>query len=333
MVIRPFSWRDILLIRRLENAGLPLHPQYEQKGRRPLHTALSSPLPLSRAHAYVLDGQGLEPGGAGFVILAAEPQRREGELLYLAPSLEAHQEAARLWLRLLSYACAELAGRGCVRFYASLPRPNGEAPEVFRQAGFVAYSRDEIYRRPVARSERERPPGHRLRRQRRRDAALLLDLFARVAPRVVQQAETLVWPQAGERLPYPLRDGHLVEADARQLAHIRLAVVGEALVARVLADLERAEEARAVLRLLVRRAARRRKAELEVHLPEYVAGLRPSLLEDGFEPAGSWLRLVKQTTLPVREAAPRLAGRMERVNPTPTRFEELSLTDHAARNR
>lgn len=322
MMIHTFSWRDIGLVKRLEPVGVPLHPHYDHRGGRPpLQSALISGLPFSHSRTFVLDGDGTTAPGQGFLQAGLDPQHRESRLTYLSPALEGTPEAGRVWLRLLSYGCAELAAEGMVRFYAGLAESRADAQELFRQSGFSAYSRDESYARELDGKPPAAREGYRIRRQRRADEPSLSALFERVVPRPIQQAELPIMP-SGRRLPYELREGYVLEGPAGIMAHLQIRPLEDRLSARLLSD-EDPQGTEAVLDGLHRRAARRRKGWLEVYLPEYQAGVRPALLERGFRPRQSWTRLFKQAPVPVREWELRPAGQLERAKPTPTQFEEL----------
>lgn len=323
MLIHPFRWRDLGLIRRLGPLGVPLHSQFDQDGgSQPLRSAITGSLPLRRARTYILEGDVQDGGGQGFLQVQPQVSRLESHLLYLSPSLEASPEAARLWLRLLNHVCTVLGEEGCVRVYASLPEGEGEAPEVFRLAGFNAYGRDEVYEREVPETAPEEPAGCRLRRQRRSDTEAVLRLFLETAPRPVQQAQLLPVQGLGVKLPHLLRGGLVMVRQEEVQAHVRLRRLGRTLSARVLMDPDAAPAA-GLLQLLMRRARRRRLDRLQIQVPEYQSGLRPELAAGGFRPTGSWLRLVKQTAVPVWEPVRRLGRAMEELKPTVSQFEEM----------
>lgn len=318
MLIHPFRWRDLGLIRRLETVGVPLDSQVDPRGGRPLRAAIAGSLPLTRAQTFVLNSDSHGPADEGFLQIEPHPSRLEGQLLYLSPSLGASGEAARIWLRLLTHACAMMGQRGYVRFYASLEENPDEAPEIFRQAGFAGYSRDRVFERFGLGPVPDKPRGTRLRRQRRADHPAIWRLFEEVTPKPVQQAEVLPLLRGRRPLPYPLRDGFVVDGQGGVVAHARLCRMGRVLSARLLVTSAVEGAPRTAVQLLLRRAARWHLEGLRILVPEYQSGLRPELEEQSFQPTGSWLHLVKQTAVPMWEPV-RVSQRLEDMKPTPTR--------------
>jgi hypothetical protein len=104
------------------------------------------------------------------------------------------------WYRLLSEATKGLGELGVQRIYAQLPAGNA-AEEVFHQAGFTAFTREDVFllkpEKIAALSKGHADKGDGgsgaipLRRMRKRDAWNVLRLYTAITPRNVQHAEAM----------------------------------------------------------------------------------------------------------------------------------------------
>ncbi len=171
----------------LERATLWLHT--------PLQAALHAHVPFSAIGAETLV---LYPTGtprvqaSGFLQMRPRAGRPEADVVYLAPALDADDDAVSTWYRLLAECAQTIGARGGQRLFAQIPAGNG-CEEVFRQAGFSAYAHEDIYRLDtwLPNLSREKI----LRHQRARDGWNLLRLYTQLTPRPVQLAEGMLSPQ------------------------------------------------------------------------------------------------------------------------------------------
>ncbi len=193
---RPLTFRDLGAIRELQPQGVEL--DFEGARLWP-HTALGAAiaarLPFNEVGAstvvlYSTDGK---RRALGMVQARLRKARPEADISFISPALDAHPDAVTIWYRLLAEATNELCEQGCQRIYAQVVSDNG-AEEVFRQAGFTVYAREDIYVLPPERINSFPPSvGPRmLRRQHKRDAWNLLRLYTAATPRPVQLAEGMV---------------------------------------------------------------------------------------------------------------------------------------------
>ncbi|MGB8648024.1 MAG: hypothetical protein WCF84_22505 [Anaerolineae bacterium] len=161
----------------------------------PLSAALAAQLPFNEigATTLVLYPNHSKHHPLGFVQARMRRHRPEGDISYIAPSLDAHPDGVTIWYRLLAEATNALCEKGCQRIYVQMPN-DLDAEQVFRQAGFGVYAHEDIYLlTPEHLQTFSRPTGPRvLRRQRTRDGWNLLRLYNAATPRPVQQAEGML---------------------------------------------------------------------------------------------------------------------------------------------
>lgn len=200
-MIRPFGLNDVLLVRRLQHSSVPLaieqiltHPQ------APVWIALTAPWPWAGVGVatYVLDEASPGEPLTGFVQLMKRASRPEADLLHLAPAL-ALMAADRvrvetIWRKLLAHCSLAAAGHGVQRIFASIPN-GGPEESCLKDGGFSLYTRETIYRLAEAPAPSPVPAG--FRPQLPRDSWALQRLYARSAPRLVQQAEGAVGGEVG----------------------------------------------------------------------------------------------------------------------------------------
>ena len=187
---------DLIAIQQLQTRGVQL--DFERAAlwpHTPLQATLARHLPLTLIGAETLV---LYPAGTrrvravGFLQARARRGRPEADVVYLAPALDAHDDAVSIWYRLLAECAQEIGGRGGQRVFAQIAPGNG-MEEVFCQAGFKPYAREDIFCLcdwPSALAKT-----NLLRRQRARDGWNLLRLYTELTPRPVQLAEGMLSPE------------------------------------------------------------------------------------------------------------------------------------------
>jgi len=216
---RWLGFDDLIAIQQLQARGMQL--DLERSALWP-HTALQAalraniPLSATGAETIVLYPSATRRARAvGFAQMRGRLGRPEADIVYLAPALDAHDDAVSIWYRLLAECTQEIGERCGQRLFAQVAGGNG-VEDVFRQAGFSAYAREEIYRLD------EWPTGltktKLLRRQRARDGWNLLRLYAQLTPRPVQIAEGMLSPEGqggkmGDWWDQSRSAGYILEVD------------------------------------------------------------------------------------------------------------------------
>ncbi len=192
---------DLFAIKRLQTHGVQL--DFERAVLWPhsaLQAALYAHIPMSAigAETIVLYPSATHRASAvGFLQVRSRRGRPEADIVYLAPALDSEEDAVAIWYRLLAEAAQEIGARGVQRLFAQVTSGNS-VEQVFIQAGFGAYAREEIYCLPKLPADVAHPS--LLRRQTTRDDWNLLRLYTELTPRPVQIAEGMLSPegQAGK---------------------------------------------------------------------------------------------------------------------------------------
>ncbi len=349
-MIRSFGVRDLLLVSNLQKKGMCLDPEIAlTRPYSPLLAALSSYLLMQETgtSTFILEAgeqdspsigprderspgqerRTVEPSGRRRVQGLAQMRQRRGrpeaDVIYLAPSFSTTDEAPTIWHRLLTHLCARAGERGIQRLFAHLAE-EGEEIEIFQQVGFSPYTREDIFRLDrLSRSHRQLDKVV-MRPQQAVDAWALQRLYASVAPRLVQQAESL-----GERgwerssIDWPLRsksEGYVLEDDGEIVSYLLFhgGRIGHWM--RILLHPQAYERADEVIRHGLAFLSRYPPCPIYCSVREYEGGLRDRLQDWGFEPFGSQAILVKHTTVrikePARKLVPALDKRAEAATPT-----------------
>lgn len=297
---RPFGLGDVSLLWALRRRGLALDMQRAVLGRaNPLQTALAELLPtrhLSPTRTYICQGEG--PTERGFLQVLTCPERREWQVIHLAPWTASEDlESGECWVGPLVEVCSLAGEWGAWRIRAGVAA-GGAEEEAFRQAGFIPYTREEVYRLQVP----QPVPGssEALRPVVAQDAWPLSQLVNRVVPSHVRLAEGLSYASGSAPLPARLGASHergFVWPPGNDLvAYVGLSRGRDGAWARILLDPEARKHAGDLVRSLVAKAAP--ATELYCAVREYQAGLRGPLLAMGFELAGVQVWLVKHTARP-----------------------------------
>lgn len=289
----------------------------------PLTDALASRVSFGNmgAETFVLYTNGRKQRALGVAQARLRKNRPEADITFIAPSLEYDPDAATTWYRLLSEASKSFGELGVQRMYAQLPAGNG-AEEVFRQAGFSVFTREDIYLLKSEQIERRQTPAVNmtLRRMRKRDAWNVVRLYSAITPRNVQHAESMRttegalgkledWWENTNGTSYlferyyaaaiPLAG--LVRVTRGRLASwVRLHLHPDALMY--------ADEMVAEMIALV---SKTRSRSIYVGVRDYEGGIRAALEAAGFEWQMERSHMVKHTTVRVRAPIPWLAPVLE----------------------
>jgi len=155
-MVRPFTLRDLALVRRLSEQGVSLHAESALADNvHPLRGALTSMVVGGNFPTFVFKSEEREE--TGFIQLLLEEDRHHAHILYLSPTMAAlktEPDAAALsvtgeggsqaWLPLLDEAVGEAGRRGVHSLVAEVNETGPELP-VLRQAGFAVYTRQDIW--------------------------------------------------------------------------------------------------------------------------------------------------------------------------------------------
>jgi len=206
-VARPFTPRDIFLVKDLERQTQPLGLEGALLcPPAPLLVALlgHSLLLRKRFCTYVVDAGTEWRQFKGFVQMVGRNNGGEGEVICLAPALASSEEAPRIWRELLGHLILASARQGLWRLYAKVAEGDRLACEVLREVGFCAYAYENVFRLeqhpPDLPSRKGVPLGvptksstswgaTPLRPQEAGDGEKLEGLYSSLTPRQVQQVE------------------------------------------------------------------------------------------------------------------------------------------------
>ncbi|RLT40304.1 MAG: hypothetical protein DWI57_08675 [Chloroflexi bacterium] len=193
MPIRPFAPGDALLVQRLSRYATRFHiGRFLLQPSSPLQAAFSAYLPWAYRSGitYVLRQEEHGLARAGFVQWQLHPGRAEADLLALSPALDAPNGHPAVWHKLLAESALALADQQFRRLYSEL----SDQPllvNTFMQAGFHLYARETIWRLATEPLAFAASAGTALRPQSGQDRWALEQLYARITPAPVRQAEAV----------------------------------------------------------------------------------------------------------------------------------------------
>jgi len=355
-MIKSFGVPDLLLVSNLQKKGTCLDPEIVlTRSYSPLLAALSSYFLMQEAgtSTFILEatdqnspstgrrGELVEPSGhrrmQGLAQMRQRRGRPEADVIYLAPSLSTADEAPTIWHRLLSHLCARAGDRGIQRLFARLAE-DGEEIETFQQVGFSPYTREDIFRLNSLSESPQQLDRAVMRPQQAVDAWALQRLYANVAPRLVQQAESL-----GERgwerssVDWPLRtrsEGYVLEDNGEIVSYLLFSGGRIGHWMRILLHPQAYERANEVIQHGLAFLSHYPPCPIYCSVREYEGGLRTPLQDWGFEPFGSQAILVKHTTVrikePARKLVPALDKRAEAATPTMSRINPSTSSGHCS---
>jgi hypothetical protein len=305
-MIRPFDLGDFFLVCRLQRLGVWLDPRHSLSGSElPAWAALSAPFRWwgGDVSTYVSRG-----AGEGIIQMRVRSDHAEADIVFLAPAPDCTEGSGELWGRLL-FHCARQAGRDRVqRIFSTVPEDCGELVSEFRKAGFVPYTRDEVYLvgQPSVSAVHSRP--EEVRPVSSADAWALTRLYSAVTPRLVQQAEA-VGTSEDRRLPAEWEAGHWDRFVLLRDGHaVGLVVVLPGRSGHCLSLWGNFEDDGEVALLLERglvSLAAYARRPVYVLIREYQPGVRAVLADRGLGLHSTWVRLVKHTVVRAREPARR----------------------------
>lgn len=189
-MIRPFGFRDLLLVKDLQRRGTILDLESALLGEYPsLRLALMAYLfyPAAGALTCVLDATGGQRSKRGFVQVRHRSGCPEWDVICLAPALDMFEGALTIWHKLLTGITPIAAEEGVLRVFAR-PVRDDLMESVLGQAGFSVYARERIHRLGAASIPTQRRVGS-WRPADEGDREELYCFHRNVTPHLVRQAE------------------------------------------------------------------------------------------------------------------------------------------------
>jgi hypothetical protein len=310
--IRPFHWRDLLLIQQLQGCGLVL--DYEEAlvdGTSPMRDALRAYLPLGDEGHQTL----VITGKNAFVQYICHKGSNRVRLIYAAPA-PTNDDYADRWLDLLEQLTVAVGSKGTFHIVAEVSRDGPEA-ELMRRIGFCVFTRQMLFRllSPPALVD-ELPPLPGLRPWQSTDDWGVRLLYANTVPQLAQQIEAPIEEVLdSSRWPYRL----VLEHDGEIIAHLvaRRGRAGNAL--RLLLHPEADIYVEALIRHGLAMLAGAAPLPVYCRVRRYESWLQAPLEAIGFEPLAHTVLLVKHTVArvltPEWNRLPVLEGRAEMTTP------------------
>ncbi len=307
---------DLIAVRQLQARGVQLDLERAVLWpHTPLQAALTPHFPsgLISAETIVLYPN-TSRRAIGFLQARGRRGRPEADVVFIAPSLEADDDAVSIWYRLLAECAKEIGGRGGQRLFAQVAGGNG-VEEVFRQAGFSVYAREDIYR--LTSWPTNLTKENSLRHQRARDGWTLLRLYAQFTPRPVQIAEGMLSPEGqggkmGDWWDQSGGSGHILQVENELVGAVRVRRGDAAYWLRFWLHPQAQEQSEQLVRgaLSLLWAAPHRPIYCGIR--EYETGIRDELEAAGFRYLLTRSLLVKHTTVRAKESVLKLMPALEK---------------------
>ncbi len=212
-MIRAFHLRDLTLVHRLSEHGVSLHTESAlTRNLQPVRSALFS-LVGGDFPTYVWKAS--QEDAAGFIQLYLAEDAQRAHILYVSTEdggKTGHRDRQSngrsqtplnetAWLSLLDQAVAEAGQRGIHSLVAEVDENGPELP-VLRRAGFVVYTRQDVW---VLRTAVDSPAANPLHPRQAADDWEIQLLYANIVPRLVQLVEPV--PRVNDGIGWVLREG------------------------------------------------------------------------------------------------------------------------------
>ena len=304
-MIEPFGFSRLWLLRKLGSKGTPLGLQRAlTRPASPFWRELSSYLPVyeSNIRTYVVQKDNNGSRMAGVAQICEHPARPEAEIVYLAPALSTHPDVRDLWTRLLGEVCKRAGEQGLLRVFAAVLWGSDEM-DVFRQASFVDYAREDILRLDGFGPVRRTFPLSGVRRLQYGDESRLADLYEQVTPRHVQWAEgqslPRSWAEASNQRGFRGEEAYVLENETNgtiaALLHISPGKTGHWL------EIARGPDGDSnlddLLDFALERIANWPTRPVYTAVRAYMGGILPALYARGFEPCAQQAAMMKNTAV------------------------------------
>lgn len=303
-MIRPFSLRDLPLVRRLGDQGTLLHAESAlTRNCQPLRGALFNM--ISRRDSVTYTWREEAGDSAGFVQLYLPEDQPYAHLLCLGttpPNGETITDAAineTAWLSLLEGTMVAMGQRGIHSLIAEVEESGPELP-LLRRAGFAVYTRQDIWVLKGASANGE----HGANGESLLELATPVDewdvewLYANTVPPLIQLVE-----------PLPPRDGHIwILREAEELAafvHIHEGSVATWI--QIFIHPSGYEHSAAIVRAAVALSDGQASNTVYCCVRRYQSWLQHPLLENGFQRCQSQAVMVKHIATPAQQKAGELS--------------------------
>lgn len=311
-MVRPFTLRDLALVRRLSEQGISLHAESALADElHPLRGAIASLVVGGKSPTFIYKAE--ERESTGFIQLVIEENKHHAHVLYMSPSFEPAADIGLpggleikegIWLALLEEAVSEVGRLGIHSLVAEVSETGPELP-VLRQAGFAVYTRQDIWLLDVQGDHlrSEKTTIHLLPYLSTDDWDIQL-LYANTVPQLVQ----LVEPDP----PLMNGDGWVLRDEHNELAAFVHVHEGSAATwLRFFIHPSAESDAAEIVRTALYYEVERRQKPVYCCVRRYEGWLPAALERTGFYIWGSQAVLVKHTVHHSRRTEPQLAVNLE----------------------
>lgn len=325
-MVRPFNLRDLPLVHRLSEQGVPLHTKSALiKNVQPVKSAL---LGMMGGELFTFVWKAEDKQFTGFIQLTLEDDSHHGHIIYLSSSQNnppvitengngnngrssaspaTHNPNEMAWLSLLDQAVSTAGRNGMHSLVAEVNELSPDLP-VLRRAGFAIYTRQDVW---VLNSDIQ-PAKERilLPRESADDWEIQL-LYANTVPRLVQLVEPI--PPLYEGQGWVLREGN--ELTAFVHTHDGPAATWMQLFIHPNAEAQIDDIVQAALCV----APPNRDHPVFCCVRRYQSWIQNALMRNGFSLWGSQAVMVKHTVHHIQKSLPDLATSMDgkrRVSPS-----------------
>ncbi len=317
VMLRPFQLRDANLLYRLSRQGIPLHVELAlTRNPNPLRGALHNLLTGGDFPTYIWKAEEREV--CGFAQVARQADGVKAHLLYVG-SAESTSTAAPndppapfidedAWLSLLDELTAVLGALGVQNIIAEVDEHGPELP-ILRRAGFVIYTRQDIWIRQYVSPSGNKPVD--LTDYTSEYAWDVQLLYAHTVPNMIQLVEP--HPPVG-------RYSWVRYAGQELAAYIHIETGREAEWLHLFMHPNAQTQADQIVAAVLSHRPPAREYALYCGLRRYQNWLQGALQRNGFEYWGSQAMLVRHTTHHARKLSPSLEAelRLDRAIARPT---------------
>lgn len=292
-MIRPFDLRDISLVRELEPQGTPLFTEAALTGRTaPLRGAIVAYLAFGErgTPTFILHERENGRWLRAFAQLRHPAGAERARLSYIAPKPTSADVATSGWTRLLQRLVEAAGERGAQSVVAEAPEGSEEVVWL-RNAGFVVYARQDVWRLATPRPVQPADHPNSLRPRRASDTWGVHLLYANTAPRLLQLAE----PPPGESTD-GWRRGYVMQGKGDEIvAYVEIRHGPRGIWIKALLHPEADERAHELIASALALTANR-SSQIPIYwgVRRYQDWLRGPLADFGFEPWSSQAVMFKQ---------------------------------------
>jgi len=312
-MIRPVRYRDLAAIGSIHRVSAPDAFEWQAglatDWPSTQGTLLGSLLPARSVHSYVL-----EEGGQIWGFIQARPRSSfdKWEIIRLVATTDKPHD---VWAKLLEYMCVAAGNSRATKLFATVPE-DAEELQIFRQIGFYRFACEDSLTLPISEHSPAPDLPAALRPAEQRDAFPILQLYAAIAPRNVQQAEGLTArdyePPAGRLNGWLYHFGltsdstqstavWVAEEDGRLFAWFRLRWRESRCRMSFLIHPDKREAFPDLRDYVVGMAKATRPCILGVQVRDYQQELVPRFEDIGFQHTGRSLLLVKHIAVQILE--------------------------------